>query len=131
MDRTFFGLSAVVLAAAAFPADAADHTKDSPAQVKKAIEDEKAVLIDVRETDEWKSGHLKDAKHLALSQIKEGVPKERLKSLLPPDKVVYLHCAAGSRCLKAADLLKEAGFEARPLKPGYEALLKAGFPKAK
>ena len=38
-------------------------------------------------------------------------------------------CAMG--CLKAADLLQKAGFEVRALKPGYEELLKAGFPKAK
>jgi rhodanese-related sulfurtransferase len=45
--------------------------------------------------------------------------------------VVYLHCASGRRCLAAADLLKTQGYDARPLKDGYEALLKAGFEKAK
>ena len=38
--------------------------------VKKSVADGKAVLVDVRETDEWKDGHLKDAKHLALSDLK-------------------------------------------------------------
>jgi phage shock protein E len=130
MGRTLLGLAAVVLAAGS-PAWAADHTKDSTADVKKAVEANKAVLIDVREVDEWREGHLKDAAHLALSAIKSGAAKEKLKQLLPKGKIVYLHCAAGGRCLKAADLLKEAGFETRPLKPGYEALLKAGFAKAK
>ena len=110
---------------------AADHTKDTTAEVKKAVEEGKAIFIDVRENDEWKEGHIVGAKHLALSELKAGVSKEKLKELLPEGKIVYLHCAAGGRCLKAADLLKSQGFETRALKQGYEALLKAGFDKAK
>ncbi len=110
---------------------AADHTKDDLATVKKAVADGKAVLVDVREADEWKDGHLADAKHLPLSDLKAGVPADTLKKTLPAGKVVYLHCAAGKRCLKAADLLKDKGYDLRPLKPGYEDLLKAGFPRAK
>lgn len=128
MHRILFGAAVVAVAASAM---AADHTKDKLDDVKKAVADDKAVLIDVREADEWKDGHLKGAKHLALSDLKTGVPSDKLKTLLPAGKVVYLHCAAGGRCLKAADLLKAAGFETRPLKPGYEDLVKAGFEKAK
>jgi len=130
MNRMLFGTAAVTLVAG-LSAMAAEHTKDSPTEVKRAVAEEKAVLIDVREVDEWKDGHLKGAKHLALSDIKAGVKAEQLKTLIPAGKVVYLHCAAGGRCLKAADLLKEAGYDVRPLKPGYDALLKAGFEKAK
>jgi len=99
--------------------------------VEKAVADGKAVLIDVCEANEWKEGHLKDAKHLAHSELKAGVPAEKLKALFPAGKIVYLHYAAGGRCLKAADLLKIAGYETRPLKQGYDELIKAGFPKAK
>jgi rhodanese-related sulfurtransferase len=109
----------------------AEHTRDSLDTVKKAVADDKAVLIDVRESDEWNGGRLKDAKHLPLSEIRAGVPADRLKKVAPPGKIVYLHCAAGGRCLKAADLLKSQGYDIRPLKDGYESLLKAGFPKAK
>lgn len=128
MHRILFGAAVVAVAASAM---AADHTKDKLDDVKKAVADDKAVLIDVREADEWKDCHLKGAKHLALSDLKAGVPSDKLKTLLPAGKIVYLHCAAGGRCLKAADLLKAAGFETRPLKPGYEDLVKAGFEKAK
>jgi rhodanese-related sulfurtransferase len=99
--------------------------------VKKNVKDGKAVLVDVREADEWKDGHLKDARHLALSDLKAGVPAERLKKTLPPGGVVYLHCASGRRCLAAAELLKKQGYDARPLKDGYESLLKNGFPQDK
>lgn len=121
----------MTVAAFSLSACAAEHTKDSPAEVKKAVESKKAVLVDVREVDEWKDGHIEGAKHLPLSDLKAGVSAEKLKSILPPGSVVYLHCAAGGRCLRAADLLKDKGYDIRPLKPGYDALLKEGFPKAK
>lgn len=110
---------------------AADHTKDTPAEVKTALEGDKAVLLDVREKTEWDDGHLKDAKALPLSDLKAGVSAEKLKELLPAGKVVYVHCASGVRSLKAAELLKAAGYETQPLKPGYADLVKAGLPKAK
>jgi phage shock protein E len=124
-------IGAVLLFAVATTAKtlAAEHTKDSLSEVKKAVESEKAVLIDVREIDEWNDGHLKLAKHLALSDLQKGVPADKLKTLLPKDKVVYLHCGSGRRCLKAADLLKAAGFETRALKPGYKELVGAGLEK--
>jgi rhodanese-related sulfurtransferase len=67
---------------------------------------------------------------LPLSTLAKGVSKEELTSVLSKDKVIYLHCAAGGRCLKAATLLKKQGYDARPLKPGYADLLKAGFSTA-
>ncbi|MFO0938267.1 MAG: rhodanese-like domain-containing protein [Gemmataceae bacterium] len=97
----------------------------------RAISNGQAILIDVREDAEWQSGHLQDAKHLALSELMRGVAAPRLNQLMPSGKIVYLHCASGGRCLKAADLLKTAGSETRPLKYGYESLLQLGMAKAK
>jgi len=128
MDRILFGAAVAAMTLTAF---AADHTKDTPAEVKKAMADDKAVLIDVREADEWKGGHIRDARHLPLSELKEGVAAEKLKALIPAGKIAYLHCAAGGRCLKAATLLKAAGYETQPLKPGYKELIKAGFDVSK
>lgn len=111
-------------------ASAAEHTTDSLDKVKQQLVDEKAVLIDVREPSEWEDGHLKDARLLSLSRLRKGVPTEELTKTLPKGKVVYAHCRSGGRCLEAADKLKALGYEVRPLKPGYQELLKAGFPKA-
>jgi rhodanese-related sulfurtransferase len=112
-------------------ANAQEHTKDSLEQVKKGIADKKAVLIDVREKTEWDKGHLKDAKLLPLSALKGDTLPKNIAELLPKDKVIYAHCAAGGRCLTAADILRKAGYDVRPLKDGYTNLLKEGFPKAK
>jgi len=109
---------------------AQEHTTDTTDQVKKAVKDKKAVLLDVREQKEWDAGHLKDAGLLPLSKLNAGATKEELDKLIPKGSIVYLHCKAGGRCLTAAEALKKQGYDARPLKDGYESLLKAGFPKA-
>jgi rhodanese-related sulfurtransferase len=127
----FLSVGAVAACVVSGFAFAADHTTDSLDTVKKSVGAGKAVLVDVRETEEWQDGHLKDAKHLALSELKAGVPAEKLKKVVPAGTVVYLHCAAGGRCLVAAEVLKKQGYDARPLKAGYESLVKEGFEKAK
>lgn len=129
MKRFLLGLGVGIALVAVLPA--AEHTKDTPAEVKNAVADGKAVLIDVREAEEWKDGHLVAAKSLPLSDLNKGQAGDKLKAVAPAGKIVYLHCAAGGRCLKAAELLKDQGYDIRPLKPGYEALLKDGFEKAK
>jgi rhodanese-related sulfurtransferase len=121
-------LAAVAVFALAVPA-VAQHTADPPAAVKKAVADKTAVLVDVREKTEWDDGHIKDAVFLPLSALKDGLPADA-REKLPKDKPVYLHCASGRRCLKAADALKKLGYDARPLKQGYQDLIDAGFPKA-
>ena len=118
-------LAMTFLTGFAMVASAQEHTKDSVATVKKALEAKKAVLMDVREKQEWDRGHLRDATLLPLSSL-----KDESKVALPKDKPIYLHCASGVRCLKAAEILRKQGYDARPLKDGYKDLLKVGFPKA-
>ncbi len=114
----------------ASPALTAEHTKDSLETVKKAVADNEAVLLDVREKAEWEQGHLRDAKFLALSALRSGVKADELGRVLPKDKVIYCHCASGVRCLQAADILKKNGYDVRPLKAGYKELVKSGFAPA-
>lgn len=126
MTRFALALAPLALAALA-GALAAQHTADNLDTVKKALSDGKAVLVDVRESDEWKDGHIKGAKHLALSDLKAAGGADKAKKVLPEKGVVYLHCAAGKRCLAAAELLKKQGYDVRPLKDGFSALVKNGF----
>jgi len=110
---------------------AADHTKDSLDMVKQATAAGKAVLVDVREEEEWVEGHVVGAKLLPLSQLEKGIPADQLTKTLPKEKIVYVHCQAGGRCKEAADILAKRGYDVRALKPGFPALEKAGFPTAK
>jgi len=102
-----------VVAACMVPAFAcaADHTTDGLDTVKKNVAD--------------------DARHFALSDLKAGVPADTLKKVVPAGSVMYLHCASGRRCLAEADLLKKQGYDVRPLKDGFDNLVKEGFEKAK
>lgn len=110
--------------------EAADHTKDSLETVKKNIADEKAVLVDVRELDEWNAGHIDRAVFAPLSKLADDKESPAVKAKLPKDKILYFHCKSGGRCRIAADILKKEGLDIRPLKPGYTELIKAGFKKA-
>lgn len=111
------------------------HTKDSLKTVKKNLAGKKAVLIDVRETGEWNRGHLKQATLLPLSQLSKaaGKPKvmKQLVKGLPKKKIIYCHCASGGRVLRAAPILRKAGFTVRALSAGYGELVEEGFKKAK
>ena len=111
-------------------ANAADHTTDSLKTVKKSLAEKKAVLLDVREQDEWDVGHLQDAIHLPASRINKGITADELAKIAGKDTVIYLHCKAGYRSVDAAKRLKKTGRDLRALKPGYFGLLDAGFPKA-
>jgi phage shock protein E len=112
-------------------AEPIEHTKVPLETVKKEVQEKKAVLVDVREKREWDRGHIEGAVFLPLSDLQQGVDPQKLARLLPKDKIIYAHCARGGRCLSAADLLQKNGYQIRPLKPGYNQLLQAGFEKAK
>lgn len=105
------------------------HTEDPLSKVQENILDEKAVLVDVREKREWERGHVKGAILLPFSSLRDGITEEEVEPL-PKEKIIYLHCAVGARAKFAGKLLKEKGFQVRPLKPGYTDLISNGFPKA-
>ena len=121
-------LMLALVAAAVSGTARAEHTKDSLDVVKQAVSKDKAVLVDVREPEEWREGHIAGARLLPLSTLEKGVSREELAKILPKDKVIYCHCLAGGRCVEAAAILKPLGYDVRALKPGYPQLVKAGFP---
>jgi len=122
------GFSFLAFASVVVLASAQEHTKDSLDVIKKRLQEKKAVLLDVREQKEWDAGHLKDAKLLPLSTVKGNAPG--MTDGLAKDQIIYLHCAAGVRCVTAAEILQKLGYDARPIKEGYNDLVKSGFPKA-
>ena len=105
-------------------------TSDSLETVKRKLNDKSAVLVDVRELAEWNEAHVSGAISLPISSIQKGLDASALLKIVPKDKVVYTHCKAGRRALAAAEELSKQGYDVRPLKPGIQELLDAGFPKA-
>jgi phage shock protein E len=109
---------------------AAELTNDPLPTVQENLATHKAVLVDVREPAEWKEGHVEGAISLPLSSLKKGVDTSALEHELPKDTIVYTHCVMGVRAVAAAKILEKLGYNVRPLKAGYEDLVKAGFEKA-
>ena len=107
------------------------HTRDSLATVKENLKAGQAVMVDVRELDEWNDGHLAGAIHLPTSQLQKAEKRAELVKKLDKNKIVYLHCKAGYRALSCGELLKAEGFDVRPLKTGYIRLVEDGLEKAK
>jgi rhodanese-related sulfurtransferase len=109
---------------------AAELSNDPLPTVQENLATHKAVLVDVREPGEWNEGHVEGAISLPLSSLKKGGDMGAVERQLPKDKIVYTHCVMGVRALKAAKILQKLGYNVRPLKAGYEDLVKAGFGKA-
>ena len=112
----------------------AGHTTDTLEVVKERVRDGSAVLVDVREREEWDAGHLERATLVPLSEIAKGWRTDEytadLAKQLPKDRPVYTHCKSGGRCVLAADPLRELGYDVRPLKAGFEELAESGFDRA-
>jgi phage shock protein E len=121
------GLVALLAAASAFAEEPLAHTKDSLATVKENVKAGKAVIVDVREDREVKESYLAGSIHLPQSKLNVESELAELVKKLPKDKVIYTHCKAGGRALACGEILKQQGYDVRPLKPGIEELLKAGF----
>ncbi|MEX2141259.1 MAG: rhodanese-like domain-containing protein [Pirellulales bacterium] len=107
-----------------------ERTKEPLESVQRNLADKKAVLVDVREKREWDEGHVAGAIFLPLSELKKETDANALGKQLPKDAIIYTHCRSGVRSLAAGRILAEQGYNVRPLKPGYEELLDAGFKKA-
>ncbi len=121
----FLGTISITMATSA-----AELTKEPLSKIKQDVDDEKAVLVDVREKKEWDDGHIEGAIFLPLSILQDGVTKDELKGL-PKDKILYVHCVVGKRAVTAANILERNGYKVQPMKPGYKEMISAGFPKAK
>lgn len=73
----------------------------------KAFLDKDAVILDVRTQREWDEGHITNAIHIPLSDLKHHI--EGIKKL---NKPVIAHCKSGVRSAKATKVLKLYNIEA-------------------
>ena len=62
-----------------------------------------AVLLDVREADEFRSGHIPGAVNMPLSTID--------KVALPKDKPLFVYCLRGTRSKRAVSCLTRMGYQ--------------------
>ena len=80
-------------------------------------------IFDVRSPDEWKGGHVPNAHHLFLPEIRKKAAK------FDKSKPTAVYCASGYRASIGASLLKQEGFTKVHNVPGsWGAWKKAGLP---
>ena len=83
----------------------------------------KLQLLDVRSPDEWKGGHIPNAHHIFLGELREKL------SELDKKKPTAVYCDSGYRASIATSILKREGFDWVSNVPGsWQAWKKAGYP---
>ena len=87
-----------------------------------ALLDEGGLLVDVRETAEWKSGHAPRARHIPLGKLANEARR------LPKDATIIVVCASGSRSRSGASQLRSVGYQATSLSGGMAAWQASGGP---
>ncbi|RPK90019.1 MULTISPECIES: rhodanese-like domain-containing protein [Streptomyces] len=83
-----------------------------------------AVLLDVREEPEWKTGHAPDAVHAPLTGLAAGAALPASAQGRP----LVVICRSGHRSQQAATLLAERGADAVDVEGGMNAWAAAGYP---
>jgi rhodanese-related sulfurtransferase len=84
-----------------------------------------AVLLDVREDDEWKAGHIDGAQHVPMNQVPQHVAQDQT---LPPDRPIIVICKMGGRSAQVTAWLNQQGYDAANLDGGMLAWATAGRP---
>jgi rhodanese-related sulfurtransferase len=85
-------------------------------------------LIDVREDDEWRAGHIAGAEHIGKGVIERDIVEK------VPDKgeELILYCGGGYRSVLAADALQKMGYQrVFSMAGGWKAWLAKGYPTEK
>ena len=80
-----------------------DFKQVQPDKVRQLVEDG-AYILDVRENVEYERGHIKGAKNIPLSELRNRFNE------IPKDKDVYVHCRTGQRSYNAVLALQQLGF---------------------
>ncbi len=92
------------------------------------INREKAVVVDVSETEEFAAGHVGGAKNLPLGQLEQTLPGAVKNKALP----LILVCATGARASRALAVAKKLGYEqAHCLGGGLKSWKEANLPLEK
>lgn len=83
-------------------------------------------LVDVRSADEYANGHLATAQQLDWND-KETFVRET--AVWDTSKPLYLYCFSGARSAKAANFLREKGFQVYELDGGLKNVAKEKLTK--
>lgn len=92
------------------------------------INRERAVVVDVREPEEFAAGHMTGAKNVPLNQLEEKLTAAVKNKAVP----LLLVCATGSRAQRAVAVAKKLGYEqAQAVAGGLKSWKEANLPVEK
>lgn len=97
----------------------------TPAQLKEKLDRHETLhLIDVREENEWASGHIPSAIHLSKGIIERDIEKN-FPDLQTP---IVTYCSGGFRCALVAESLQKMGYtNVSSLESGSQGWIDAGY----
>jgi rhodanese-related sulfurtransferase len=97
----------------------------TPAAVVQLINREKAVVVDVCETNEFAAGHVTGSKNIPLGELEAKLPNSVKNKTVP----LILVCQTGARSGRALAIAKKLGYEqANSLGGGLAAWRSANLP---
>ena len=85
-----------------------------------------AVLLDVREDDEWSAGHISGAMHVPMMSLPQRLQYE--PGALTPENEIVVVCKMGGRSAQVTAWLRQQGYDAVNLAGGMLAWAAAGRP---
>jgi rhodanese-related sulfurtransferase len=88
------------------------------------LAEDDVLVIDVRESREFRPGHVPGAVNLPLSALPTWLPE------LPRDRPVYVICQSGNRSAQATALMRGVGIDATNVAGGTGEWIAAGRPVA-
>ena len=103
-------------------------TEISPQDAATRSKSGDAVIVDVREADEWDEEHIPGAIHFSRGTIELDI-EERVPD---PNAMIICHCGGGGRSALAAESLQKMGYKnVRSMAGGFKAWKAAGLPSTK
>ena len=103
-------------------------TEISPQDAAAKMESGKALIVDVRDQDEWNEAHIPGATHMSHGTIEFDIEEK------VPDTAatIICHCGGGGRSALAAESLQKMGYKnVRSMAGGFKAWKAAGLPTTK
>ena len=94
----------------------------SPLEAAQLVDDERAVLLDVREHDEWRTVRARVALHIPMGQLGSSLAQ------LPQDRTIACICHVGVRSAAVAEALVDVGYDAVNVRGGMDAWESDGLP---
>jgi rhodanese-related sulfurtransferase len=110
-------------------AEAKKHiTEISPHDAAAKSKSGQAIIVDVREKDEWDEEHIRDAIHMSRGTIELDIEEKVPDS----NAMIICHCGGGGRSALAAESLQKMGYKnVRSMAGGFKAWKTAGLPTTK